>query len=193
MHLVSVFVLITYLLHAVEGSIEHVRTAAAHFERVTKLALANCPGKLDKRLLYLFAEDHFEGWGSRQLSTKMFDENNLACQADFFCKRNLKTYRDVGKAYSSAGKACGESQLVSALAGESIGSDEVLPESDEVISENFYHKKEDLDGREVLLSMTKGNLVSFLFGLLSGFLINYLYRSTLSPTTNVKVLRRPEL
>lgn len=194
MSLVSVFLLIISLLHAVDGNIQRAIESAAKFDKIVQTALVACPGKVDKKTLHRYGEDFYPEWQHRKSSTSVYDESNLACRADFFCRYKPRTSQEVGKTFGSAAKHCGEIQIPSALAPESLVSDhEVLPESTEVLSENFEYEKEDLDGREVLLSMTKGNLMSFLFGLLFGFLINYLYRGTLSPTTMPKVLRRPEL
>ena len=70
---------------------------------------------------------------------------------------------------------------------------EVLPETSDMPSVPNENFNEGLDSREVWFSITKGNVVSFLFGLLFGYLINHLFKGVLNSTAHSKVIRRPEL
>lgn len=194
MLLLSVFLLITSLLEAVESNVMHEVASAAKFAKTVKVALATCPGVIDKKLFHRYAEDVFDQWDARHRSTELIDETRLACIAEMFCRSKLKSERDIGKVHHQASMACSNSENVGKLDSSLFDNDgEVLPETSDMPSVPNENFNEGLDSREVWFSITKGNVVSFLFGLLFGYLINHLFKGVLNSTAHSKVIRRPEL
>ena len=89
MLLLSVFLLITSLLETVESNVMHEVASAAKFAKTVKVALATCPGVIDKKLFHRYAEDVFDQWDARHRSTELIDETRLACIAEMFCRSKL--------------------------------------------------------------------------------------------------------